>query len=109
MILYHIFSEWRINKEYGILVLNIIKIDKVSIKTLHEETASITFNQLAIESTRRLVQSIIKNKCKGLKDFFKPEMVAQEKELRSASHGQLTVFLKRQKTNNSFRVQSKQV
>jgi hypothetical protein len=61
----------------------------VSIKTLHEETASLTFNQLAIESTRRLVQSIINNECKGLKDFFKPEMVAQEKEPRSASHGQL--------------------
>jgi hypothetical protein len=35
-------------------------------------------------------------------------MVSQEKELRSASHGQLTVFL-RQETNNSFRVQSKKV
>jgi hypothetical protein len=69
----------------------------VSIKTLHEETASLTFNQLAIESTRRLVQSIKKNECKGRKDFFKPEMVAEEKELRSASHGQLTVFLKDKK------------
>jgi hypothetical protein len=37
-----------------------------------------------------------------------PEMVAQEKELRSASRGQLTVFL-RQETNNSFRVQSKKI
>jgi hypothetical protein len=90
------------------VVLNVKKVDKVSIKTLHEETASLTLNQLAIESTRRLVQSILKNECKGLKDFFKPEMVAQEKELRSASHGQLTVFL-RQETNNSFRVQSKKI
>jgi hypothetical protein len=69
------------------VVLNVKKIDKVSIKTLHEETPSLTFNQLAMESTRRLVQSIINNECKGLKYFFKPEMVAQEKELRSASHG----------------------
>jgi hypothetical protein len=75
----------------------------VSIRTLHEETASLTFNQLGIESTRRLVQSILNNECRGLKDFFKPEMVhmvAQEKELRSASHGQLTVFL-RQETNDN--------
>jgi hypothetical protein len=43
------------------------------------------------------VLSIIKNECKGLKDFFKPEIVAREKELRSASHGQLTVFLKDKK------------
>jgi hypothetical protein len=35
-------------------------------------------------------------------------MVAQEKELRSASHRQLTVFLG-QETNNSFRVQSKKI
>jgi hypothetical protein len=38
------------------VVMNVKKIDKVSIRTLHEETASLTFNQLAIESTRRLVQ-----------------------------------------------------
>jgi hypothetical protein len=35
-------------------------------------------------------------------------MVTQEKELRSASQGQLRVFL-RKETNNSFRVQSKRI
>jgi hypothetical protein len=41
----------------------------VSIKTLHEETDSLTFNQLAIESTRGLVQSIINNESKDSKNF----------------------------------------
>jgi hypothetical protein len=37
---------------------------------LHEQTKTLTFNQIAIESIRKLVLTILKNESKGLKDFF---------------------------------------
>jgi hypothetical protein len=68
------------------------------IKLLHKNTNSLTYNQLAIESTRRLVLSIIKEECKGLKDFFEVISVPQGKELRpkvnQPLHGRLPVPLK---------------
>jgi hypothetical protein len=44
------------------VVLNVKKIDEVSINVLHKNTNSLTYNQLAIESTRRLVLTAKYNK-----------------------------------------------
>jgi hypothetical protein len=55
---------------------------KVSIVKLHEETKALTFNQIAIESMRKLVLTILKNESKGLKDFFEAN-VPLEKGLTS--------------------------
>jgi hypothetical protein len=82
------------------VVLNVKKIDKVSINVLHKNTNSLTYNQLAIESTRRLVLSIIKEECKGLKDFFEVINVPQGKELRSTNQGRLPVPLRRMTRGN---------
>jgi hypothetical protein len=65
-------------------------VDKVSIVKLHEETKPLTFkfNQLAIESIKKLVLTIMNNESKGLKDFFEAN-VPQEKCLRSTILGKL--------------------
>jgi hypothetical protein len=86
------------------VVLNVKMVDKVSIVKLHEETKTLTFNQPAIESMRKLVLTILKNESKGLKDFFEANM-PQEKGFRSTSQGKLNSTL-RQQTGQSFREQA---
>jgi hypothetical protein len=54
------------------VVLNVKLVDKVSIMKLHEQTKTLTFNQLAIEYMRKLVMTIMKNESRGLKDFLRP-------------------------------------
>jgi hypothetical protein len=66
----------------------------VSTNVLHKNTNSLTYNELAIESTRRLVLSIIKEECKGLEDFFEVTNEPQGKELRSTNQERLPVLLK---------------
>jgi hypothetical protein len=86
------------------VVLNVKLVDKVSIVKLHEETKTLTFNQIAIESMRKLVLTILKNESKGLKDFFEAN-VPLEKGLRSTSQGKLN-STSRQQTSQSFREQA---
>jgi hypothetical protein len=80
-------------------VLNVKLVDKISIVKLHEVTKTLTFNQLAIESMRKLVLTIMNNESRGLKDFF------EEKCLRSTSQGKLNAPLRKQ-TGQSFREQA---
>jgi hypothetical protein len=40
-------------------------VGKVSIVKLHEQTKTLTFNQIAIESIRKLVLTILKNESKA--------------------------------------------
>jgi hypothetical protein len=86
------------------VVLNVKLVDKVSIVKLHEQTKTLTFNQIAIESIRKLVLTILKNESKGLKDFFEAN-VPLEKGLRSTSQGKLN-STSRQQTSQSFREQA---
>jgi hypothetical protein len=79
------------------VALNVNLLDKVSIVKLREETKTLTFNQLAIESMRKLVMTILKNESKGLKDFLEANM-PQEKGLRS---GEINSTL-RQQAGQSF-------
>jgi hypothetical protein len=84
------------------VVLNVKLVDKISIVKLHEETKKLTFNQLAIESMRKLVLTIMNNESRGLKDFFEANVPPQEKCLRSTSQGKLNAPLRKQ-TGQSFR------
>jgi hypothetical protein len=86
------------------IVQNVKLMDKVSIVKLHEETKKLTFNQLAIESMRKLVMTIMNNESRGLKDFFEANL-PQEKCLRSTIQGKLNPPLRRQ-TGHSFREQA---
>jgi hypothetical protein len=61
-------------------------------------------NQIAIESIRKLVLTILKNESKGLKDFFEAN-VPLKKGLRSTSQGKLN-STSRQQTSQSFREQA---
>jgi hypothetical protein len=76
-------------------VLNVKLVDKVSIVKLHEETKTLTFNQLTIESMRKLVLTIMNNESKSLRDFFEAN-VPQEKCLMSKSQGKLNPPLRKQ-------------
>jgi hypothetical protein len=64
-------------------------IKQMAVKLNHEQTKRLTFNQIAIESIRKLVLTILKNESKGLKDFFEAN-VPLEKGLRSTSQGNST-------------------
>jgi hypothetical protein len=86
------------------VVLNVKLMDKISIVKLHEETKTLIFNQLAIESMRKLVLTIMNNESRGLKDFFEAN-VPQEKCLRSTSQGKLNAPLRKQ-TGQSVREQA---
>jgi hypothetical protein len=86
------------------VVLNVELVDKVSIVKLHEETKTLTFYQIAIESMRKLVLTILKNESKCLKDFFEAN-VPLEKGLRSTSQGKLN-STSRQQTSQNFREQA---
>jgi hypothetical protein len=81
-------------------VLNVKLVDKISIVKLHEVTKTLTFNQLAIESMRKLVLTIMNNESRGLKDFF------EEKCLRSTSQGKLNAPLRKQTGQSSENRQS---
>jgi hypothetical protein len=54
-------------------------MDHISVEDLLDRTNSLSYNQLVIQATQRLTNSIIKGDCKGLKDFFEFECDLESK------------------------------
>jgi hypothetical protein len=62
----------------------------ISVEELLDRTNSLSYNQLVIQATQRLTNSIIKGDCKGLKGFFEFECDLESKRTtRSTVKGDL--------------------
>jgi hypothetical protein len=70
------------------LALGVKKIDHISVEELLDRTNSLSYNQLVIQATQTLTNSIIKGDCTGLRDFFKCDLEVK-RTTRSSDKGLL--------------------
>jgi hypothetical protein len=72
------------------LALGVNKMDHISVEEILDRKNSLSYNQLVIQATQRLTNSIIKGDCKGLKGFFEFECDLESKRTtRSTVKGEL--------------------
>jgi hypothetical protein len=70
------------------MALGVKKIDHISVEELLYRTNSLSYNQLVIQATQRLANSIIKGDCTCLKDFLKCDLEVK-RTTRSSDKGLL--------------------
>ena len=74
--------------------LGIRKSSKVSVVDLHEKCKATTLNHLSIQTTLKLVLSIMEEKCDGLNAFFESDKIQHEQFTRSQANEKMKLTRK---------------
>jgi hypothetical protein len=87
------------------LALGVKKMDHISVEELLDRTNCLSYNQLVIQATQRLTNSIIKGDCKGLEGFFECDLESK-RTTRSSVKGDLLPPTMKNIPSQGFRHQS---